>query len=170
MLGHAGSPIAIDLIEAAHHTFPAAELAQFYGATETASIVTCMRDEQALIGTTRIGSCGRAVPGVAVKEAAFPFDRFDVDTVLGPEMRSTGEVMGFDDSFGVAFAKAQVSAGNRLPESGKLIVTVNERDRKTVTPMVRRFRDLLRVRTIRCFLARDHHVGLQDHAFQVNAM
>ncbi|MEQ1856726.1 MAG: carbamoyl-phosphate synthase large subunit [Longimicrobiales bacterium] len=82
------------------------------------------------------------VPGVAVKEAAFPFDRFDVDTVLGPEMRSTGEVMGIDDSFGVAFAKAQVSAGNRLPESGKLIVTVNERDRRTVTPMIRRFRDL----------------------------
>jgi carbamoyl-phosphate synthase large subunit len=82
------------------------------------------------------------VPGVAVKEAAFPFDRFDVDTLLGPEMRSTGEVMGFDDSFGVAFAKAQVSAGNRLPESGRLIVTVNERDRKTVTPMIRRFRDL----------------------------
>jgi carbamoyl-phosphate synthase large subunit len=82
------------------------------------------------------------VPGVAVKEAAFPFDRFDVDTLLGPEMRSTGEVMGFDDSFGVAFAKAQISAGNRLPESGRLIVTVNERDRKTVTPMIRRFRDL----------------------------
>jgi carbamoyl-phosphate synthase large subunit len=82
------------------------------------------------------------VPGVAVKEAAFPFDRFDVDTLLGPEMRSTGEVMGFDDSFGVAFAKAQVSAGNTLPKSGRLIVTVNERDRKTVTPLVRRFRDL----------------------------
>ena len=82
------------------------------------------------------------VPGVAVKEAAFPFDRFDVDIVLGPEMRSTGEVMGIDDSFGVAFAKAQVSAGNPLPESGRLIVTVNERDRKTVTPMIRRFRDL----------------------------
>ncbi|MSR21079.1 MAG: carbamoyl-phosphate synthase large subunit [Gemmatimonadetes bacterium] len=82
------------------------------------------------------------VPGVAVKEAVFPFDRFDVDTLLGPEMRSTGEVMGFDDSFGVAFAKAQVSAGNRLPESGRLIVTVNERDRKTITPMIRRFRDL----------------------------
>ena len=82
------------------------------------------------------------VPGIAVKEAVFPFNRFDVDTVLGPEMRSTGEVMGFDDSFGMAFAKAQVSAGNRLPESGKLIVTVNARDRETVTPMVRRFRDL----------------------------
>ncbi|HET9949756.1 MAG TPA: carbamoyl-phosphate synthase large subunit [Longimicrobiales bacterium] len=82
------------------------------------------------------------VPGVAVKEAAFPFNRFDVDTVLGPEMRSTGEVMGVDDSFGMAFAKAQISAGNRLPEAGKLIVTVNERDRKTVTPMIRRFRDM----------------------------
>jgi carbamoyl-phosphate synthase large subunit len=83
------------------------------------------------------------VPGVAVKEAVFPFNRFDVDTVLGPEMRSTGEVMGFDDSFGMAFAKAQVSAGNRLPEAGgRLIVTVNERDRETVTPMVRRFRDM----------------------------
>jgi carbamoyl-phosphate synthase large subunit len=83
------------------------------------------------------------VPGVAVKEAAFPFNRFDVDTVLGPEMRSTGEVMGFDDSFGMAFAKAQVSAGNKLPETGgRLIVTVNERDRRTVTPMIRRFRDM----------------------------
>ena len=83
------------------------------------------------------------VPGVAVKEAAFPFNRFDVDVLLGPEMRSTGEVMGFDDSFGMAFAKAQVSAGNSLPEEGgQLIVTVNQRDRETVTPMLRRFRDL----------------------------
>jgi len=82
------------------------------------------------------------VPGVAVKEAAFPFNRFDVDVLLGPEMRSTGEVMGFDDSFGMAFAKAQVSAGNVLPESGRVIVTVNERDRETVTPMLRRLSDL----------------------------
>ena len=82
------------------------------------------------------------VPGVAVKEAAFPFTRFDVDVLLGPEMRSTGEVMGIDDSFGMAFAKAQVSAGNVLPESGKVIVTVNENDRQTVAPMLRRLRDL----------------------------
>ncbi len=82
------------------------------------------------------------VPGIAVKEAAFPFNRFDVDVLLGPEMRSTGEVMGFDDSYGMAFAKAQVSAGNDLPESGKVIVTVNARDRQTVTPMLRRLRDL----------------------------
>jgi carbamoyl-phosphate synthase large subunit len=82
------------------------------------------------------------VPGVAVKEAVFPFNRFDVDVLLGPEMRSTGEVMGFDDSYGMAFAKAQVSAGNVLPEEGRVIVTVNERDRDTVTPMLRRLRDL----------------------------
>ncbi|NNF12015.1 MAG: carbamoyl-phosphate synthase large subunit [Gemmatimonadetes bacterium] len=82
------------------------------------------------------------VPGVAVKEAAFPFNRFDVDVLLGPEMRSTGEVMGFDDSFGMAFAKAQVSAGNDLPESGKVIVTVNDNDRETVAPLLRRLVDL----------------------------
>ncbi|MDE0729330.1 MAG: carbamoyl-phosphate synthase large subunit [Longimicrobiales bacterium] len=82
------------------------------------------------------------VPGVAVKEAAFPFNRFDVDVLLGPEMRSTGEVMGFDDSFGMAFAKAQISAGNPLPEEGTLIVTVNDSDKETVTPILRRFRDL----------------------------
>ena len=83
-----------------------------------------------------------AVPGVAVKEAVFPFNRFDVDVLLGPEMRSTGEVMGFDDSFGMAFAKAQISAGNPLPEEGTLIVTVNDNDKETVIPILRRFRDL----------------------------
>ena len=82
------------------------------------------------------------IPGVAVKEAAFPFNRFDVDVLLGPEMRSTGEVMGFDDSFGMAFAKAEASAGNHLPESGKLIVTVHDRDKATVTPIIRRFHEL----------------------------
>ena len=98
------------------------------------------------------------VPGVAVKEAAFPFNRFDVDVLLGPEMRSTGEVMGFDDSFGMAFAKAQVSAGNRLPESGRIIVTVNDADKETVTPILRRFHDLgfliLATRGTRDYLAR----------------
>ena len=85
------------------------------------------------------------VNGVAVKEAVFPFNRFDVDTLLGPEMRSTGEAMGVDDSFGMAFAKAQVSAGNRLPEGEEalsVIVTVNDSDKPTVTPLVRRLADL----------------------------
>jgi acyl-CoA synthetase (AMP-forming)/AMP-acid ligase II len=67
LLGHAGSPISNALIESARATFPSSEIAQFYGATETSSIVTCFRNEEAAIGTRRLGSCGRAVPGVAVK-------------------------------------------------------------------------------------------------------
>jgi long-chain acyl-CoA synthetase len=67
MLGHAGSPIADAAIEAAHAAFPSVELAQFYGATETCSIVTCLRHEQRAIGTDRLGSCGRPVVGVDVR-------------------------------------------------------------------------------------------------------
>jgi carbamoyl-phosphate synthase large subunit len=83
------------------------------------------------------------VPGVAVKEAVFPFNRFDVDILLGPEMRSTGEVMGFDDTLGMAYAKAQAGALNVLPrDGGTLVVTVNEPDKVTVTPLLRRFREM----------------------------
>ena len=83
------------------------------------------------------------VNGTAVKEAVLPFDRFDVDILLGPEMRSTGEVMGIDESFGMAFAKAQASARNEMPAHGKsLIVTVNNRDKPTVTPLIRRFQEI----------------------------
>ncbi|HSH45667.1 MAG TPA: carbamoyl-phosphate synthase large subunit, partial [Longimicrobiales bacterium] len=79
---------------------------------------------------------------VAVKEAVFPFDKFNVDVILGPEMRSTGEVMGLDESFGMAFAKAQTSAGSPLPTRGTLVVTVNDSDKDGVTPIVRRFHEL----------------------------
>jgi carbamoyl-phosphate synthase large subunit len=82
------------------------------------------------------------VPGVAVKEAVLPFNKFDVDIILGPEMRSTGEVMGFDESFGMAFAKAAIAAGSATPGSGTVCVTVNDRDKATVTPIIRRFHDL----------------------------
>ena len=82
------------------------------------------------------------VRGVAVKEAVFPFNKFNVDVLLGPEMRSTGEVMGIDESFGMAFAKAQVSAGMELPTQGSVAVTVNDGDKATVTPIIRRFHDL----------------------------
>jgi carbamoyl-phosphate synthase large subunit len=83
------------------------------------------------------------VPGVAVKEAVFPFNRFDVDILLGPEMRSTGEVMGFDDTLGMAYAKAQAGALNVLPrDGGTLVVTVNEPDKVTVTPLLRRFQEM----------------------------
>jgi carbamoyl-phosphate synthase large subunit len=67
---------------------------------------------------------------VSVKEAVLPFDRFpDVDTLLGPEMRSTGEVMGIDQTFGLAFAKSQIAAGDRLPESGSVFLSLAERDK-----------------------------------------
>ena len=82
-------------------------------------------------------------PYVAVKEAVFPFNKFrEFDPILGPEMRSTGEVMGIADSFGAAFAKAQLAADNGLPQSGAVFITVNDDDKRTVTPIARRFHEL----------------------------
>ena len=82
-------------------------------------------------------------PYVAVKEAVFPFSKLQgVDLILGPEMRSTGEVMGIADSFGMAFAKAQISADGALPLSGAIFVTVNDHDKANVVPIVRRFHGL----------------------------
>ena len=82
-------------------------------------------------------------PFVSVKEAVFPFNKFaGTDPILGPEMRSTGEVMGISDSFGSAFAKAQLAASNGLPLSGVILVTVNDSDKANVTPIVRRFHEM----------------------------
>jgi carbamoyl-phosphate synthase large subunit len=82
-------------------------------------------------------------PYVAVKEAVFPFAKFQgVDLVLGPEMRSTGEVMGIADSFGMAFAKAQASADGALPLQGTVFITVNDHDKNSVVPIARRFHGL----------------------------
>ncbi len=82
-------------------------------------------------------------PYVAVKEAVFPFSKFPgVDVRLGPEMRSTGEVMGIADSFGMAFAKAQASVDGELPLEGSVLITVNDRDKATVVPIARRFHEL----------------------------
>jgi carbamoyl-phosphate synthase large subunit len=69
----------------------------------------------------------------AVKSPVFPFNKFrGVDTILGPEMRSTGEVMGISTSYGVAFAKAQLAAGQRLPREGVVFISVNDRDKRHV--------------------------------------
>jgi len=71
---------------------------------------------------------------ISVKEAVFPFNKFPgVDTLLGPEMKSTGEVMGIDVSFGLAFAKAQLGGGMRLPSSGKVFISVRDEDKAPVT-------------------------------------
>jgi carbamoyl-phosphate synthase large subunit len=80
---------------------------------------------------------------VAVKEAVLPFNRFpDVDTLLGPEMRSTGEVMGIDRTFGMAFGKSQAGAGNTLPTSGTIFLSLADRDKDAGLLAARRFTEL----------------------------
>ncbi|MCI0754280.1 carbamoyl-phosphate synthase large subunit [Teichococcus vastitatis] len=80
---------------------------------------------------------------VAVKEAVFPFNRFpNVDVILGPEMKSTGEVMGLDASFERAFAKSQLGAGVKLPEAGNAFVSVKDSDKKTAIQLARRLTEM----------------------------
>jgi carbamoyl-phosphate synthase large subunit len=82
-------------------------------------------------------------PYFSVKEAVFPFRRFPgVDPLLGPEMRSTGEVMGLDDSFSLAFAKSQVAAGQHLPLSGGVLFSVKDPDKPLIVPLAQGFQDL----------------------------
>jgi carbamoyl-phosphate synthase large subunit len=74
----------------------------------------------------------------AVKEAVFPFNRFPgVDPILGPEMKSTGEVMGIDEEFGRAFIKSQLAASQRLPKEGTILISVNDKDKKTIVGIAR---------------------------------
>ena len=84
-----------------------------------------------------------AGPHVAVKEAVFPFARFPgVDIILGPEMKSTGEVMGIDSRFERAFAKSQLGAGTRLPAEGTVFISVKDRDKETAGELARQLSDL----------------------------
>ncbi|NYG56062.1 carbamoyl-phosphate synthase large subunit [Nocardioides perillae] len=115
---------------------------------------------------------------IAVKEAVMPFNRFrapdgqQVDTVLGPEMKSTGEVMGFDADFGSAFAKAQAAAFGPLPTEGKVFVSVSNRDKRSVVFPVKVLADhgfeilatqgtaeVLRRNGVACTVVRKHHEG-----------
>ena len=84
-----------------------------------------------------------AIRHLAVKEAVFPFNRFlGVDTVLGPEMKSTGEVMGIDTDFGLAFAKSQISAGLTLPLKGKVFISVMNKDKRAIVFIAKKLADL----------------------------
>jgi carbamoyl-phosphate synthase large subunit len=77
---------------------------------------------------------------VAVKEAVLPFDKFPgADALLGPEMRSTGEVMGIDASFEMAYAKAQIAAGQRLPQEGNVFISMNELNKPGAVPVAQKF-------------------------------
>ncbi|WP_293908629.1 carbamoyl-phosphate synthase large subunit [Sphaerochaeta sp. UBA5836] len=94
---------------------------------------------QGLVKQQGLVAMGTCKTGWAVKEAVFSFDRFsNVDPALGPEMRSTGESIGLGKTFGEAFAKSQISAGNKLPVAGKVFVSVNKKDRTTILPVVQK--------------------------------
>lgn len=85
----------------------------------------------------------RELPHVAVKEAVLPFGRFPLaDTLLGPEMRSTGEVMGIDASFALAFAKSQLGAGTKLPTKGSVLLSLADRDKAQGLELARAYLDL----------------------------
>jgi carbamoyl-phosphate synthase large subunit len=94
-----------------------------------------------MVGKTldELGLFSETVPRhFSVKESVFPFNKFPgVDIILGPEMRSTGEVMGIDDSFPVAFAKSQVAASSALPLKGTVFLSVADRDKEEVIPIAR---------------------------------
>jgi carbamoyl-phosphate synthase large subunit len=82
------------------------------------------------------------VPNFFVKSPVFPFNKFPgVDPALGPEMRSTGEVMGVGESFGEAFAKAQLAAGSPIPDGGALFISVNDRDKPAAVQVAAKFRE-----------------------------
>ena len=109
--------------------------------------------------------------GVFVKSPVFPFVRFPgVDTILGPEMKSTGEVMGGADNFGAAFIKAMMGAGQKLPERGCVFISVNNSDKPTVLPIARELEQLgfklTATRGTAAFL-RAHGIGV-DVIYKVN--
>ena len=99
-----------------------------------------------MLGETiaQVGAIERlSPPYFSVKAPVFPFNKFHgVDTVLGPEMKSTGEVMGIDVSFGAAFAKAMLGAGNAMPKSGKVFVSVRDEDKRMLLPLISRLHAL----------------------------
>lgn len=81
----------------------------------------------------------RDIKHIAVKEAVFPFDKFPgVDTILGPEMKSTGEVMGIDEDFGRAYSKVQASCNNKIPLSGKIVISIRDEDKPGICDVVQR--------------------------------
>ncbi len=99
-----------------------------------------------MLGDTLVGlgfGEERLVQHIAVKEAVFPFIKFPgVDTILGPEMKSTGEVMGIDHDFRKAYVKSQLSAGSPLPTSGKVFVSVKNRDKRAVLQISKRLAEM----------------------------
>ncbi len=101
---------------------------------------------QVMLGKTlkELGFTQQVIPPYyCVKEAVMPFDRFEnVDPVLGPEMKSTGEVMGIDMDLGAAVAKSQIAAGQKLPETGTVFISVQDKDKEAALPVAKDFHDM----------------------------
>jgi carbamoyl-phosphate synthase large subunit len=107
------------------------------------------------------------VPYFGVKESVFPFNMFpEVDPVLGPEMRSTGEVLGLGRNFGQAFFKAEEAAMPALPTSGAVLITVNQNDRPAVIEVARQFREL----GFRIVATRGTHAFLSDNGVRADVI
>ena len=99
-----------------------------------------------MLGKTlkELGIVSERIPAhVSVKESVLPFNRFPgVDTLLGPEMKSTGEVMGIDSDFGSAYAKSQFGAGQHLPDKGTVFISVKDNDKQAILPVAYQFNDM----------------------------
>ena len=107
----------------------------------------------------------------SVKSPVFPFNKFrGVDTILGPEMRSTGEVMGISSTFGLAFAKAQMAAGQRLPQSGVVFISVNDHDKRHVAAVAKDLAAVgLKIIATRGTAAALTHAGIEiESVYKVN--
>ncbi|MGD8758315.1 MAG: carbamoyl phosphate synthase large subunit, partial [Deltaproteobacteria bacterium] len=105
----------------------------------------------------------KSIPHFGVKEAVFPFNMFpEVDPLLGPEMRSTGEVLGLADRFGLAFFKAQEATQQVLPSEGAVLITVSEKDKGVALEVATRFQEL----AFRVLATEGTHKFLADHGIQ----
>ncbi len=104
---------------------------------------------------------------MAVKEAVMPFDRFaGVDTILGPEMKSTGEVMGIDDGFGMAYAKAQIACNNSIPTKGKVALSLRDEDKAASVSIVKKLVD----HGLSIIATRGTAEYLRKHGFEVESI
>ena len=139
----AGELYILEVNPRASRTVPFLSKASGVNLVEAAVSVWNGRDlkEQGLVsGGTGQGSC---ITGWAVKEAVFSFERFHIiDPILGPEMKSTGEVIGIGQAFGEAYAKAQAAAGTVLPVRGRIFVSIHDQDKETMLPIVRELSDM----------------------------
>ena len=114
----------------------------------------------------------RITQHIAVKEVVLPFNKFPgADTLLGPEMRSTGEVMGIDTDFGKAFAKAELAAGVKLSLTGTVLVSMSDRDKKDIVPVVKELLDLgfkIVATAGTCHVLQEHGIDNIDQVLKIH--